>query len=207
MALKAACAHCRKAFSAPEEYRGKKIDCPACGRRVLVQTEADLQALQSREKDLKRKREEDKDKIALIEKIDSRTRKPSGRPYYEEYQTGAQGVRNYNPRAPSKFARFRSLSDILVLCAYFELFLVAVGTGLMIYLKLTGFIPNLATLLSLIVIWLLTGSGLYFLFKFLGEFAYLLSDVGDQQNDIVQLLLDLRENTNRETSTTPEDTN
>ena len=162
---------------------------------MLVQTEDDLTAANEREADLKRKREEDRDKIALMERVDSRARKRSGRPYYEEFQTGGHGVRNYNPRSPSRFAGFRNLSDILVLGAYIELFLAAIGVGLMIYLKLCGIIQTNAILLCLVVGWVVIGSSLYLVFKFLAELSYLLSDVGDQQNDVVQLLLDIRETT------------
>jgi hypothetical protein len=39
------------------------------------------------------------------------------------------------------------------------------------------------------------GLVLYLALKYLGELAFLLADVGDQQNDVVQLLLDIRDNT------------
>ena len=213
MALKASCPYCKRSFSAPEEYKGKKIDCPSCTRKVLVQTEAEVHAQEAQQEELKRKREEDKDKIALIERQDSRARPrighraghQAGRPYYEEFQTGAEGVRHFNPRAPSKFQRFRALSDFLVLGAYLELLLVGVGLGLLIYLRLSGWIENLALLFSLIVVWLILGTGLYMLFKYLGELAYLLADIGDQQNDVVQILLDIRESTMDEGERVPEE--
>ena len=196
MALKATCSFCKRTFSAPDEYRGKKVDCPSCGRRVLVQTDEDLQAAQEREEENQRRLEADKDRIALIERMDSRGRRRAGRPYYEEFQTGSEGVRHFNPRGPSRFLRFRSLADFLVLGAYLELLLVAVGIGLTIYLKIAGVLESIAVLFVVVVAWLVVGGGLYLFFKYLGELAFLLADVGDQQNDLVQLLLDLRENTN-----------
>lgn len=198
LALRATCTHCKKVFSAPDEYRGKKVECPACGRRVLVQTEEELHAAEEREESLRRKREEDRDRIALIERMDSRAGRRSGRPYYEEFQTGLESVRHFNPRAPSRFARFRTLSDFLVLGAYVELLLVGLGIGLMVYLKLDGEIGSLSLLFVLVLVWLVVGGALFLTFKYLGELAYLLAEVGDQQHDIVQLLLDVRENTDRE---------
>ena len=39
---------------------------------------------------------------------------------------------------------------------------------------------------------------MYLLLKYLGELAFLMADIGDQQNDLVQLLLDIRDNTDPE---------
>ncbi|MBI4601089.1 MAG: hypothetical protein HY721_03925 [Planctomycetes bacterium] len=195
MALKASCAHCKKTFSAPDEYRGRKVECPSCGRRFVVRTDQEIQAEADQEESLKRKRDEDRDKLALIERMQARGGKRPGRPYYEEFQTGSEGVRNYNPRAPSRFLRFRNLSDFLVLGAYVELLLVALGVGLLVYLWISGILESASVLLVLIVGWLVVGVGLYLFFKYLGELAFLLADIGDQQNDVVQLLLDVRENT------------
>jgi hypothetical protein len=197
MALKTSCVYCKKSFSAPEEYRGKKIDCPACGRRFILQTEEDIQAVELAELAAQRRDEEDREKLALIERVESR-RGRKRRPYYEEYQTGVEGVRHFNPRAPSKFLRVRAISDFLILGAYVEILLVAVGIGLMVYLKLSGLIPSVSLLFALVVAWLVPGIALFVFFKYLGELAFLLAEVGDQQNDVVQLLLDVRENTDPE---------
>lgn len=198
MALRASCPHCKKSFSSPEEYRGRKIDCPSCKRRFVVKTEEELEAAEEEERLALRRKDEDREKLALIERIESRGGKKPGKPYYEEFQTGADEVRHFNPRATSRFLRFRNLSDFLVLGAYVELFLVAVGVGLIVYLKIAGFVASMAVLFTLIVAWLVVGVGLYLFFKYLGELAFLLADVGDQQNDVVQLLLDIRENTDGE---------
>jgi hypothetical protein len=202
LALKASCAFCKKTFSAPEEYRGKKVDCPSCGRRFVLLTEEEAHqasaAAAAEVEDSRRKREEDRQKIALLERLESRARKRSGKPYYEEFQTGSAGVRHFSPTAPSRFLRFRALSDVIVLGAYLELLLVAVGAGIMVYLRYSGIIETASVLFALLVAWLVVGIGLYLFFKYLGELAFLLADVGDQQNDLVQLLLDLRDNTDRE---------
>ena len=200
MALKASCTFCKKSFSAPDEYKGKKVDCPSCGRRSVLRTEAELHAAADREKELRRKHNEDREKLALIERMNTRGRKVSGKPYYEEFQTGVEGVRHFNPRATSRYLRLRNLSDFLVLAAYVELLLVVVGVGSMVYLKLGGTIESVSLLVALMIAWLVIGIALYLLLKYLGELSFLLADVGDQQNDIVQLLLDIRDNTDRQDS-------
>lgn len=197
MAIRTTCIYCKKSFTAPDEYRGRKIDCPACKRRFVLRSAADLRAEQAEELDLERQREEDKEKLALIERIESKGHRRGGRPYYEEYQTGTEGVRHFNPRAPSRFPRIRALSDFLVLAAYFELLLVAVGVGLMIFFRLSGIIQSIPLLFALVIAWLVVGIALFIFFKYLGEIAFLLADLGDQQRDTVHLLLDLRENTDR----------
>ena len=197
MALKTFCVYCKKSFSAPEEYRGKKVDCPACGRRFILQTEEDMHAVEEAELAARRRVEEDREKLALIERVES-LRGRRRRPYYEEYQTGVEGVRHFNPRAPSRYLRVRAISDFMVLGAYVEILLVAVGIGLMIHLKVTGRIESVSLFFALLVAWLVPGIALFLFFKYLGELAFLLAEVGDQQNDVVQLLLDVRENTDPE---------
>lgn len=199
MALKATCPHCKKAFTAPEEYRGRKVDCPGCGKRIAVRSGEDVQAAAQEEQEAERRKEADRDRIALIERVESRGQKGRGRPYYEEFQTGQEGVRHFNPRAPSRFSRFRALSDFLVLGAYLEILLVSVGIGLVIYLRISGLVTSLPVLFLLVISWLVVGTGLFLFLKYLGELAFLLADIADQQNDVVQLLHDLRDNTDEKT--------
>lgn len=195
MAIRASCPHCKRTFSAPEEYRGKKVGCPACGRRFLLRTPEELDAAAKEVEERQRKREEDRERLALIERMESRGQRRIGRPYYEEFQTGQEGVRHFHPRSHSRFARFRALSDFLVLGAYLELLLVSVGVGLLIYLKISGVIAAFSVLFLWILGWLAIGASGFLLLKYLGELAFLLADMADQQNDVVQLLQDIRENT------------
>jgi len=196
MAIRVSCEHCKKSFTAPEQYHGKKIECPSCGRKFVVRTPEDLSAAHKEAEAAEKQREEDREKLALIERLDSKGHRKAGRPYYEEFQTGSEGVRHFSAGAPSRFSRFRALSDFLVLGAYLELLLVSVGIGLVIYLRLSGTLESVSLLFLLIVIWLVIGAGLFLFLKYLGELAFLLAEVGDQQHDIVQLLQDLRDNTN-----------
>jgi DNA-directed RNA polymerase subunit RPC12/RpoP len=198
MAVKTSCPYCKKSFSAPDEYRGRKIECPRCGRRSVLRTAEDLQTEAEQAAVEQKKQDADRERLALVERLTERRARRSGRPLYEEFQTGTGSVRHYNPGAPSRFLRFRALSDLLVLAAYVELLLVAAGVGLTVYLWLAGQIPSAALLFVCLVGWLILGTGAYLVFKYLGEMAFLLADVGDQQNDLVQLLIDLRENTDRE---------
>lgn len=195
MAIKASCPYCKKQFSAPEEYRGRRLACPSCSKRFVLKTDEDLQAAQRESEASQRKREEDREKIALMERLDARGQKRVGRPYYEEFQTGHEGVKHWSPRSHSRFSRFRALSDFLVLGAYVEVLLAAVGVGLVIFLGLSGDIERLPILLLLIVGWLIVGTALFLFLKYLGELAFLLADAADQLNDVVGLLQDVRDNT------------
>jgi DNA-directed RNA polymerase subunit RPC12/RpoP len=195
MAIKASCEYCHKKFIAPEQYRGKKIECPACKRKFVLKTDEDLDAERKEAEASQKRKEEDQEKLALIEKIDSRGQHRSGRPYYEEFQTGQEGVRHFNPRLPSRFSGLRELSDYLVIGAYVEILLVSLGIGLVIYLRIIGLIQAVSLLFLFVVIWLVVGTGLFLLLKYLGELAFFLADVGDQQRDTVQLLHDLRDST------------
>ena len=195
MAIRASCEFCKKSFSAPEQYRGRKVECPGCGRRFVLRTEQELREAQKESEATERRKEEDREKLALIERVGARGSRRTGRPYYEEFQTGQESVRHFNPRSPSRFLRFRALSDFLVLGAYVEILLVSAGIGLVIYLRLCGLIGSVSLLFLLIIVWVIVGTGLFLFLKYLGELAFLLADIGDQQNDIVQLLHDLRDNT------------
>lgn len=201
MAVRTACPHCDKKFSAPEDYLGKKIDCPHCGRRSVLRSREEVEQESQLLSDEKKRLDEDREKIALIEKIESRTAKRSGAPYYHEYQTGVHAVRHFNPKAPSRFLRLRALADFLVLGAYVELFLVAVGVGLTFYLWIQGVIPTTSIFVLLVIAWTMIGTAFFFVFKLLGELALLFAEMGDQQNSLVQLLLDLRESTDARKAT------
>ena len=193
MAVKNVCPRCKKNFSAPESYLGKKVECPSCGHRSILRSQEEQKELEEVQSARQQKLEDDKERIALIERMEARSR--GSRPYYEEYGVGLEHVRHYNPNAPSRFLRFRALSELLILGAYLELFLVLMGIALTVYLKIAGVIENVPLLLIALVGWGVGGALVYLGLKFLGELAFLLADVGDQQNDLVQLLLDVRENT------------
>jgi DNA-directed RNA polymerase subunit RPC12/RpoP len=198
LAVKTACRLCHKPFSAPEEYLGKKVDCPRCGHRSVLRTQEELQAIEERERELERHQEDDRRRLALIERQMERARALQGaQPYFEKFLTGTRPVRHYSPNTPSRFLRLRALSDPLLMAAWLSVMLVLLGAGLSIYLAVHGTLPSLSVLLLCLVGWSLLGTFLFFGFKCLGELAFLLADLGDQQNDLVQLLLDLRDNSDR----------
>ena len=192
MAVKNICPKCKKNFSAPDNYLGKKVECPRCGHRSILRSPEELRELEEVQSARQRKIEEDRERISLIEKMEARK---GGRPYYEEYGVGVDAVRHYNPNAPSRFLRVRALSELMILGAYLTVFLILMGIGLTVYLKIAGVIASVPVLLVCLVGWAILGVLLYLALKYLGELAFLLADVGDQQNDLVQLLLDIRENT------------
>lgn len=195
MAVRTACPYCRKRFSAPDDYLGRKVECPRCGRRSILRTRADLDREAEDAAEEEKLLEADREKIALIESLQARSSKKPGRPYYEEYQTGSQAVRHFDPRAPSRFTRIRTLSDFVVVGAYVELLLVVCGIGLTFYLWWRGIIPTGSLLVVCLIGWIIVGTALYLLFKCLGELTSLFVDLADQQTDTVRLLLDIRENT------------
>ena len=200
MAVKSVCPSCKQSFSAPDDYLGKKVECPRCGHKTLLRSPEELRELEEVQAARQKKIEEDQQKLALIERM-SFSRRRASRPYYETFGTGQSAVRHFNPNAPSRFLRFRALSELLIFFAYLEILLTMMGIGLTIYLKISGAIPSVSILLLCLVGWVILGTTLYLGLKFAGELAYLLSDVGDQQNDLVQLLLDIRENTDEPSGT------
>jgi DNA-directed RNA polymerase subunit RPC12/RpoP len=201
LALRTSCPCCGKAFSAPDEYKGRKIDCPRCGHRFVLKTREEL--LSEREEDEKRrlKQEDDLRRLELIERQEKRNlERQAGLPYYERYQTGRQPVRNYDPMAPSRFLRMRALSDLLLVGAYASLALSLVGAGVTVYLGVSGAPTSIAVLLLCVIGWILGGFVLFLFLKYLAELAFLLASLGDQQHHVVQLMLDLRENTDPKVS-------
>jgi len=193
LAVRTKCPCCGKPFSAPDEYRGKKVDCPKCGHRFVLKTPEELDAEKNAAEEDRRKQAEDRQRLALIESRELRDR--GGVPYYERYQTGDRPVRNYDPKAPSRFSRMRALSDLLLAGAYIGLLLAAVGAGLTIYLRVGGMLDSTVLLLLCLVGWAIVGLGLFLGLKVLAELAFLLAFLADQQSDAVQLLLDIQENT------------
>jgi hypothetical protein len=73
--------------------------------------------------------------------------------------------------------------------------LALAGIGLTVYLKFAGVISSIVILSIVLIGWILVGGVLFLLLKYLAELALLMASLGDQQNDVVRLLLDLRDNT------------
>ena len=198
MALKTSCPCCGKLFSAPEEYAGKKTNCPKCDHRFVLKTEE--QALQeAAELEAKKLQQlEDQRRIDLIERQEKKNLdRQAAMPYYERFQTGTQPVRNYDPRSGPGFLSLRYLADLLLIGAYAALLLSLTGVGLTVYLQVTGEIGSIVILSLILIGWVLVGGILFLLLKYLAELALLLASLGDQQNDVVRLLLDLRVNTEK----------
>lgn len=164
----------------------------------MLKTREESAEEKAQEDERREKQEEDLRRLELIERQERRSVERSGVPYYERFQTGVQPVRHYDPKASSRYLRLRALSDLLLVGAYAALMLTLVGAGLTVYLKVSGELESLTILLLCEIAWIL-GGGLMFLFlKYLAELAFMLASLGDQQNDLVQLLRDLRENTDRQ---------
>lgn len=196
MAVKNVCPSCKKNFSAPESYVGRKVECPLCGHKAILRSPEELHELETMQEERQKKLEEDQKRLELIERMDIR-RRHSSRPYYETYGTGQSAVRHFNPNSPSRYLRLRALSELFLLLAYVELVLVLMGVGLTVYLKLSGVLTSIPLLVLCLVGWGILGTVLYIALKLAGELCFLLSDLGDQQRDVTELLLDLRENTDK----------
>lgn len=140
-------------------------------------------------------RREQERKISLIEERQlDRDRRLS---LADEVGATARGVRNFDPGAPSRFRKLRALARFLVLSSYLLLGIVLAGIGVTFWLWREGAIAERGLLAIAVAAWLLAGGFLYCLFKFLGELAWLLADLGDHQQDVRNLLLDLRDDLHR----------
>lgn len=192
MAVRTTCSNCKKSFSAQDEYLGKKVKCPTCGVRVHLISADEAAARQQWEDEQKRR-------IELIERM-SQTPAPAGgngKSYTVEYGTGVEPVRNFNPGAMTRFRKLRALSRFLLLTAYLLFGVVLVGAGLTVLLFRQGWIPSWELLVLAEIGWGLLLLFNFCLFKFLGEMAWLLADLGDHQIDVRNLLMDIREDSDR----------
>ena len=198
MALKTSCPCCGKLFSAPEEYAGKKTNCPKCDHRFVLKTEEQTLQEAAELEAKKLQQMEDRRRIELIERQEKKNLdRQASMPYYERFQTGTQPVRNYDPRSGPGFLSLRYLADLLLLGAYAALLLSLTGIGLTVYLQVSGEISSIVMLSIILIGWVLVGGVLFLVLKYLAELALLLASLGDQQNDVVRLLLDLRVNTDK----------
>lgn len=193
MAVRTSCPHCAKPFSAPEEYLGRKVDCPRCGKRSVLRSQEEVEDESRKAQEERHRLQQDREKIAFLEELEHRGRSRGNRYYHG--RSSPRAVRNFDPNAPSQYLGLRALSNFLIVGAYFELFLIAVGMGLSVFLWLEGRIASTALLVSLLVVWLVVGTALFLLLKSVGEFALVLAEGGDRQVQTIQLLRDLRENT------------
>lgn len=114
-----------------------------------------------------------------------------------ELGRSAGGASNFDPGAPSRFGKLRVLARFLLLASYLLLGLVLTGIGVTVSLWRDGVIEGTGLFALAVVGWLLIGGFVYSLFKFLGELAWLLADFGDHQLDSRNLLIDLRDDLQR----------
>ena len=202
MAIWTKCPDCKKSFSAQDDYLGKKVKCPGCGTKVEVLDQEGQKAAARERREEAEWRQEQEQRIALLERLAPAAESGSQRGDYareslaNELGVRPDRVRNFNPGAVSRFRKLRALSRFMLLGAYLFLPITLVGAALTFYLlresEVAGGWIALATLG-----WFLVMSGLFFVFKFLGEMSWLLADLGDHQLDARNLLIDLREDNER----------
>lgn len=139
---------------------------------------------------------EQAERIALIERLEQEeSARLSLRASMGET---ASRARNFDPGASSRFSKLRALSRFLLLAGYLLLGLGITGIGVTIYLWREGTITSPGVLALAIVGWVAASGFVFALFKFLGELAWLLADLGDHQVDVRNLLIDLRDDLQRE---------
>ncbi len=140
-------------------------------------------------------RQTQEERIALIE--DRAREKDRRLSLAQDLGRSAGGASNFDPGAPSRFGKLRVLARFLLLASYLLLGLVFAGIGVTVWLWREGAIEGAGIFSLAIVGWLLIGGFVYALFKFLGELAWLLADFGDHQLDARNLLIDLRDDLQR----------
>ncbi len=200
MAVVTTCDNCNKTFSAQNDYLGKKVKCPGCGTKVMVLSEKEREEELVRRRQEQSWREEQEKRIELLESLGRAKR----RSLAVDYGTGLDPVRFYNPGAVTRFRKLRALSRFLLLAAYLLMALIIAGAGITVYLYREGTVQEAGVLALLLLGWLMLLVFLFCLFKFLGELAWLIADVGDHQLDMRNLLLDLRDDLARILTQGPE---
>lgn len=193
MAIRTHCGKCDRVFSAQDDYVGKKIRCPGCGAKVDVLAPEDQRERKLREREEDEWRREQQNRIELIESMDRRKSESFAR----AYGTGTDRVRNYNPGAVSRFRKLRALSNFMILAAYLVGGLALSLGGVVIYLFQQGEIASIPLLVLALLGTVLVSLLVFCLFKFLGELAWLMADLGDHQLDVRNVLLDVRDDFDR----------
>ena len=196
MAVRTSCPHCEKPFSAPEDYLGRKVECPRCGRKSVLRTPQEAERATQLAQEEQRRLEEDREKIAFLEEVESRNRHRE-RSYYEEYGAIGYDDRYHGTRSPSRSVGLRALANFLLVGAYLELFVAAVGVGVTGYLWLTQWLTSTAVLVLILIAWALLGISFFFILKCLGELAHSLADLSDQQGRTLRMLFDARYESDR----------
>ena len=178
-------------ISAPEEYVGRRIDCPRCANRLLLRTPGEEREAAVADEERDRRLEADREKLALLEKLEERSERP---PRRERGDRASSRVRHYDPDAPSRFFRLRALADLAILGAYFALFTSLAGAGVTaaaLWEEGWGWAAAAAAA------WLLVAAVLFLALKLAGEFCFVLADLADAQGGAVDLLQDVRESMDR----------
>lgn len=184
MAIKDPCEHCGQLLSVPDGMRGRKVRCPACGRRSTVLTVEDRQAVERQQQEAERLRE----RLALLERIEQdrnlgQDKDESPMPAIVTATVPSSGdtERNLEPvvapvameAAPEPVPEepIRDLSDLVLFFAYL-LPLLALASGLLPLVVGGSLGFKLAAIGGALVVGGLSFIGL----KWLSEFSRFLAD-------------------------------
>jgi DNA-directed RNA polymerase subunit RPC12/RpoP len=177
VAIHVVCPDCGKRISAPEDYTGKKIECPRCRRRIVL---APVTSAEGTPGELGSPDEEaDRRRLDLIARAEERAALASRR----------HGPEPKIVRRSARYLRLRSLSEFLLLASYLVAFLVMIAMGLTLYLGVTRVLDSPILVGILLIASFVIGVTLFLVLKTTGELTFLLADIADRQHDIADQLL------------------
>ncbi len=193
MAIQETCEHCGKRFSAQDDYLGRKVKCPACGAKTPVLGEEERVRLETHEREQASWRSEQESRIKLIEEAIKLKEKSRG----EDISFSLDRIRNYQHGSVSRLGKLRAFSSFCILSAYLGSALLLGMAVALVYLFKLGTVPNIGSLVLGLLGVLVLNIAYFVTMKFIAEISLVLADIGDYQLDTKNLLLDLREGSDR----------
>ena len=180
MAVHAVCEFCEHKLSVPDRLKGKKVNCPNCGKRTRVITSLDLTVEEAR------RREETRPRQKEVEK----EKKPPAKQQVPSAQVQAR------PAAPedsvTRYPDLRTLRGVFTFFAYL-IGVLAVAVGIILFLRAPESQHGLLLLLGLFV----GGIVSFCVLKLLAGSARLGADLGDMEARMLELLLEIRDKLDR----------
>jgi len=181
MAIASICEHCGCGFKAPDASLGDGVVCPTCGKKTKVFDEVGSREVEDRLRQEERREQEYHSRLALLRELEERNRVDSNRGGIEE------SVRNFQPRVGTRNRRLRLQGHLLMVISW----VVLLGALLL------AFISMIESPLGGLTIALIGLFG-FAVLKFLSEASHSMAEMADRQWDIRALLLDLREEQERQ---------
>jgi uncharacterized Zn finger protein (UPF0148 family) len=176
MAIHAMCEFCGHKLSVPDGLKGRRVQCPGCGKKTRVVTPLELSVEEAR------KNHEQKPAVSREEKQSAITEAQTNDP--------APSTESQLQTASAPATRYPALRALGVVFTFFAYLVGLLGIALGIILFLNS--PQQQGLLYLLGFFV--GSVVAFcLFKLLSQLTGVLSDLGDMESQMLTLLFDMRE--------------